>query len=335
MDVFQVITKVFLENRSAFAPKWVYAITANAEKRKTVMKKLIEIALVIFSAAVAGAENSYQFVPIAVPGSVPYSTSPSAINNNEVIAGYYQDSTDMGWHGFTYNTKEETWVYPIDDPNALPGSTYVTTINDSEVVGGFYLTGPTTSLGFTKSSGVFSDWPVDCYSQLTGRLAGINNTGIGVGNCTVSFVSTETFSWVWTHNKFTVFTCPSNATNSGATAINNHGEVVGWYDIGSSQSGYISSYSTCGTTVSYPGAVYTVLTGISDAGVAIGWVFPTNGIDFGFFYNISSGLFSQIPSPTVAKNGLVTQGMNNGGWFVGYYLDKNYNINGFFAKPRG
>jgi hypothetical protein len=50
------------------------------------MKKRIEIALLVFFAAAANAENSYEFVTIAVPGSVPYSTIPYTINNNEVIA---------------------------------------------------------------------------------------------------------------------------------------------------------------------------------------------------------------------------------------------------------
>jgi hypothetical protein len=81
------------------------------------MKKLVAVAFVVLTAAAASAATRYQFVTITVPGSVPYSTIPMGINNEYMIAGYYQDSATFGWHGFTYNLKKRT-CGPI--PSTIP-----------------------------------------------------------------------------------------------------------------------------------------------------------------------------------------------------------------------
>jgi hypothetical protein len=303
------------------------------QERKTIMKKLVAGAFVILTAVIASAATRYEFLTIAVPGSVPYSTIPMGINNNEVIVGYYQDNLG-GWHGFTYNESKRTWVYPIDYPVGPPGVTWATSINDSGVVGGYYEpeAGLGYTLAFTDSGGFFSPVIVYCTDgNLDNRLAGINNTGFTVGNC---FAGSQSFSWVWALGNPGLFTCPATAASSGAAAINNEGQVVGWYTSSASKGGgYVAGYSSCGYAVNYPGAIDSELTGINDSGTAIGWAFPKTGINLGFFYNISSGQFTKITPPTAAVSGLVTAGMNNSNWFVGYYIDKNYNNNGFFAKP--
>jgi len=298
------------------------------------MKKLIATALVVLTAVAASAATRYQFVTIAVPGSAPYSTIPMGINNEYMIAGYYQDSATLGWHGFTYNLKKRAWVYPIDYPGGAPGATWATSINDSGVVGGFYfpVAGLPYTLSFTDSAGDFSQLDVPCADGgLNNRLNGINNTGFTVGNC---FVGSQSYSWAWALGNPGVFTCPATAATSGAAAINNDGQVVGWYTSSPTQGGaYVAGYSNCGYAVSYPGARITELTGVNDSGEAIGWAAPANGYDHGFFYNISSATFTKIASPAAAVNGLVTAGMNNSNWFVGWYIDSNGNNNGYFARP--
>lgn len=302
------------------------------------MKKLIEVVLVILSAAVAHAATGFDFVTIAVPVAAPYTTYPTGINNNQVIVGYYEDKIGY-WHGFTYNTEKHTWVYPINDPNApMPYSTYATAINDSGVVAGYYTAGLhqgyNVTFGFTETSGVFSDVIVPCGSQLTTQIAGINNVGFTVGSCTISGLgASQMFSWVWALGDPTVFECPANELNSAASAINNNGQVVGWYLSSSNQNGgYVSGYGNCGYAVSYPGVVSSLLTGLDDYGTAIGWASPSNAAAFGFFYDISTAQFTRIKSPAAAKFGLITGGMNNNGSFVGYYVDQNGHNNAFVAK---
>ena len=298
------------------------------------MKKLVAVAFAVLTAAAASAATRYQFLTITVPGSVPYSTIPMGINNEYAIAGYYQDSATFGWHGFTYNLKKRTWVYPIDYPAGAPGATWATSINDSGVVGGFYqpVAGLPYTLSFTDAAGVFSQLDVPCADGgLDNRLAGINNTGFTVGNC---FVGAQSYSWVWALGNPGVFTCPATALTSGAAAINNNGQVVGWYTTSPTQGGaYVAGYGNCGYAVNYPGAIDTELTGVNDSGEAIGWAAAANAVDHGFFYTISSGKFAKIAPPAAAVNGLVTAGMNNSNWFVGWYIDNNYNNNGYFARP--
>jgi len=161
------------------------------------MKKIVAVAFVILTAAAASAATRYEVLTITVPGSAPYTTLPMAINNEEVIVGYYQDSANLGWHGFTYNEKKRTWVYPIDFPGGAPGATWGTAINDSGVVGGYYqpVAGIQDTFSFTDSAGIFSISNVACLDGgLNDSLAGINNTGFTVGYC---FVGSQSYSWVW------------------------------------------------------------------------------------------------------------------------------------------
>jgi hypothetical protein len=303
------------------------------------MKKLLEAALVILTAAAANALTLHEFLPITVPGSVPYTTIPTGINNKYVIAGYYQDSATMGWHGFTYNLNKRTWAYPIDDPNApAPGATWINAINDSGVVGGYYtLPSSTSTWGMLDSAGVFTDVFMDCIgigTNINAQVGGIDNVGYTAGSCqTVGFSGPQSLSWVWALGQPAIFTCPANAFNSFANAINNLGQVVGTYTIGNSQGGYVATYGNCVGAVDYAGATFTDLTGINDSGTAIGWALGTSSFAFGFFYDTANGQFTAIAGPAAAKYGWYTGGMNNSGWFVGYYVDKNGNNNGFVSRP--
>jgi hypothetical protein len=301
------------------------------------MKRLVEAVLIVLTVSAADALSLRKFVPITVPGSVRYTTIPTGINNEEVIAGYYQDSATKGWHGFTYNEKKGTWVYPIDDPNGVPGTTFINGINDSGVVAGYYtLPGSTAPWGMLDKAGVFTDEFIDCIgigTNINAQVGGINNAGYTTGSCqTVGFSGPQTLSWVWALGDPVLLTCPSNAFNTFANAINTGGQVVGTYTLGNSQGGFVAAYGNCVGAVNYPGGSFTDLTGINDSGTAIGWAFTT-GYAFGFYYNTANGQFTPISGPAGAPYGWYTGGINNSGWFVGYYVDKNGNNNGFYSEP--
>lgn len=213
----------------------------------------------------------------------------------------------MECHGFTYNVKKRTWVYPIDDPTApAPGATWVWGINDSGVLAGFYaIPASTATMGMLDQAGVFTDVFMDCIgigTNINTQVGGINNEGYTAGSCqTVGFSGPQIFSWVWALGDPTIFRCPANAFNSSARAINTGGLVVGSFTYGAADGGYVARYGNCFETVNYPGATNTELTGVNDSGTAIGWAFTTNY--FGFFYDTSSGQFTAITGPAAAKLG--------------------------------
>jgi hypothetical protein len=49
------------------------------------MKRFVEAVLIVFTAVAASAQRRYQFPTMTAPGSVPCTTIPTGINNENVI----------------------------------------------------------------------------------------------------------------------------------------------------------------------------------------------------------------------------------------------------------
>ena len=297
------------------------------------MKKLIGLSFVVFTTIAANAETRYQFWTISVPGSAPHATLPLGINNQDVIAGYYLDNKAFVWHGFTYDANKKVWVYPIDYPDA--NGTFATSINDSGELAGYFAGLSSTTEGMLDFGGAFSFELVPCPFFVSIQTNGVNNAGYTAGGCQQdALVGSGSLSWVWAQGNAVIFGCPTNGVSSTANAINNKGQVVGWYAVGSVVGGYLANYNgSCVTEVHFPGTAYTNLTGINDDGWAIGTGSSPNSPDVGFFYNTSSGQFTAITPPSGAVNGVAAMGLNNSGSWVGWYFDENNNAVAFYATP--
>ena len=81
---------------------------------------------------------------------------------------------------------------------------------------------------------------------------------------------------------------------SGALQINNRGDIVGYYAIGSQRHGFLLRDGIV-TTVDYPGSSYTQVNGISDTGVMIGQFRDASGHYHG--YVLRDGTFEQLDYP--------------------------------------
>jgi probable HAF family extracellular repeat protein len=117
---------------------------------------------------------------------------------------------------------------------------------------------------------------------------------------------------------FTSFADPLHLTNTLARDINDTGQIVGDYESFQAvfTTGFMYQNGTF-TTINFPGANYTVATGINNAGEVVGYYADGFTKVHGFTYD--NGTFTTIDSP----NGLGTwiSGINSKGQIVGYYSD--------------
>jgi uncharacterized membrane protein len=82
---------------------------------------------------------------------------------------------------------------------------------------------------------------------------------------------------------------------SGATQINNRGDISGWYsDVPGRRHGFVLRKGVL-TTVDYPGASFTQVNGISDAGAIFGHFIDAAGLVHGFL--LKDGVFEQLDYP--------------------------------------
>jgi len=251
----------------------------------------------------------------------------------------------------------------IDDPSAN-GYTRPEGINDNGQISGDYADAAGIFHGFIDNNGAFSaiNYPGAVNTVTNG---GINNTNLLVGSYSNGGGLN---AYVDSNGVFTSLNVPS-ASTSGASGINDQGQIVGWgingsyfafvlngnvyttfrvpgsistvaADINNSGQivGWFSNPSDNGfllsngvyTTIDYPGAVYSDAYGINNKGQVVGTYVDSNGQTHGFLW--SGGVFTTIDDPSA--NGYTRpMGINDNGQIVGYYLDAAGLTDGFEADP--
>jgi hypothetical protein len=278
-------------------------------------------AIAICCSAVASAQ--YKFVKINIPESL--STWALGISNKNEIVGYYETgSTDSPlYHGFwRTNGRPPVLQYPIDDPSA-DGFTELTSIDSSRLVVGAYEPPGVTVYGLFLNGGSYFSYFVPGYNGTWAN--GISDSGLVVGVC----AGPEPYSTAWAYTSragYRTFV-PPGAVSAGATAANSAGEVVGWYSDGSSVHGFLRDANENFTTLDYPGALSTYLTGISDTGVIAGYYYA----DFYQGFLLQSGVYSTVNVP--GQFNVELGQINKNGWFVGSYTTRKGKQIAFFAKP--
>src|SRR5580700_5595120 len=176
--------------------------------------------IAISTSAVSSAQ--YKFTTLSVPGST--STTVMGINNNNLIAGYYQNAAN-NIYGFTYNPNTSVWKYPISDPQA-PKDTYATATNTSGTLVGYYWVagkdyGMMEQAG-SKFSGVI---PQGCTENTI--VTGINDTGTMGGYCVNTGLNGQLQTVAWESYPTNVsFSC-FGSTFTAASAVNNWLLMVG------------------------------------------------------------------------------------------------------------
>jgi hypothetical protein len=105
----------------------------------------------------------------------------------------------------------------------------------------------------------------------------------------------------------------ANAQSTVASGINNSNVIVGSYYTDASNSTHGFEYANGKySTIDFPGASYTVATGISDTGDVVGW-YQLSGSNHGFLRH--AGAFTTIDHPQASSTMLT--GINKAGTIVG------------------
>jgi hypothetical protein len=172
-----------------------------------------------------GSNFTYISAIDALTAGTPAVSQALGINNNNVVAGFYNDANGNG-HAYTYTLS--TGAYKaVNIANAV--SAAATSINDSGEVAGFFTKSDNRTFGFVQNAtgGVISYFYVP-QMQVT-QLLGINNSGTAVGFFLDSnniahglYYSSTTGDWVQVND-------PDGVGGTVVNGINNKNELVGFF----------------------------------------------------------------------------------------------------------
>lgn len=268
------------------------------------------------------------------------------INNEGIIAGYF------GSGAAGHPNKGYALVPPFAQRDFInenfPGSvqTQVTGLNDHGVTVGFWSSQNTASMtnnnfGFYWVHGRFHNvnFPTgDNANPPVNQLLGVNNSGIAVGFYTNGGGSNRGYEYnIWTH-KFTRVLVPGAPQGTAgpsltAAAINNHGDVAGFYNKTASQvDAFLKLRSGKFITLAFPGATMTQAFGVNDSGEVVGSYTTGTGnaaVTHGFIYH--NGTYATVDIQ--GGSSTTVNGINDEGDLVGFYTDAKGNTDGFLALP--
>lgn len=198
----------------------------------------------------------------------------------------------------------------LDVPGAVSTSSYG--INDvGQIVGSYKTSGDSTSHGFLYDASGFTtiDVPSRQPSLPPGdtTLSGINNAGQIVG--TFSETSSHISRAFELDNNGITFIGPPGSVSTGAFGINNHDQIVGYFDNGSGfWRGFLYTEGAF-TTIAIPGVSISGPVAIND----LGQMLLRGDTYHGYLY--SNGVFTDIALPGT-RNSYV-YGINDAGQIVG------------------
>jgi len=294
----------------------------------------------------AAAAGGYQFVTIGSHRDRTFNQI-LGINNNGRIAAYFGSGAKGHPNkGFTINAPYAQGDIKSEN---FPGSvqTQVTGLNDDGVQVGFYSTQNTASavnnnFGFYFNgsfhkvvfpTGNNAKPPVD-------QLLGVNDHNIAVGFYNNSAGAARGYEFNLKTHKFSLVSKPGAPTGGKApsltaAAINNHGEVAGFYvTTGGVTDAFVKLASGKFTTFAVPGASATNAFGVNDNGTVVGTYTVGTGTaakTHGFLWN--PGHFTLNVDDPHGVGTTFLNGINNEGDIVGFYTDSAGNTDGLVAVP--
>jgi len=267
------------------------------------------------------------------------------INDEGVIAGYF----GSGAQG--HRNQGYLLLPPYGQGNYVnenfPGSvqTQVTGLNNRGVTVGFWSSMNNANMvndnhGFVEFGGHFrnADFPTGSpAAPPVDQLLGVNDSDVAVGFYTDANGNNHGYKYNINASRFTRVLDPSAPGASlTAAAINDHGDVAGFYtNPGTGNTdGFLLSHGHF-TDLAAPGASSTMALGVSNYGEVVGTYTVGSGssaVMHGFSWTPQHG-FSTVDDP----HGIGTttiNGVNDFGQLVGFYVDANGNTDGFLATPQ-
>jgi len=266
------------------------------------------------------------------------------INNEGIIAGYF------GSGAAGHPNRGYTLVPPFAQHSFLnenfphSAQTQVTGLNDQGVTVGFWSMQNTASMtdnnfGFYEQHGRFHEvnFPIgDAASPPVDQLLGVNNREIAVGFFTNNAGLSRGYEYNIRTHRFSRVEIPG-ARGLGpsltATAINNLGDVAGFYNKTSMQvDAFLKLHSGRFITLAYPGAAMTQAFGVNDSDEVVGTYTTGTGnaaVTHGFTWK--DGKYASVNISGASSTAI--NGVNDEGDLVGFFTDAKGNTDGLLALP--
>lgn len=266
------------------------------------------------------------------------------INDQGVIAGYF------GSGAAGHPNRGYALIPPFAQHSFLnenfprSAQTQVTGLNDDDVTVGFWSKQNNASMtdnnfGFYEQDGRFHDvnFPIgDAASPPVDQLLGVNNRGIAVGFFTNNGGLSRGYEYNIRTHRFTRVEIPG-ARGLGpsltAAAINNRGDVAGFYNKTSAQvDAFLKLHSGKFITLAYPGATMTQAFGVNDSDEVVGTYTTGTGnaaVTHGFTWR--NGKYTRVNISGASSTAV--NGVNDLGDLVGFFTDAKGNTDGFLALP--
>jgi hypothetical protein len=256
--------------------------------------------LAVLFAALSGTASAQAATLIPVP-EVPGSTATlvTAINDDNVIAGYYETASD-GVHGF-YGTLGGNYTTLDFDQVNYPG-TELRGINDKGLIVGVANVNQGTTyeiLEFERSANGTMNAITSDGSPIHGIVGGINSKGVFAAEDFHDDLTADGFTGKKAKAK-TMVDLGFTALRVRPRAALESGDVIGYTKVDNS-TGYQGFILHSGTAslIDYPdqNATQTLFEGANSKGIVSGIWEDSNGDEFGFVYDSRKAAFTPFSIP--------------------------------------
>jgi hypothetical protein len=287
--------------------------------------------LLLLSSVEASA-TSFNFQTVDDPKDTTFNQL-LGINNAGTIAGYFGSGADANHpnKGFTIAPSYVAGGTFTNENFPRSLQTQITGINNNGLTVGFWVDGGGNNFGFVDNKGVFtkvvnplSPTAANGTPQVNQLLA-VNDYNLAAG----FYLLDNGNSQAYTYNINTAKFSPVNigARSTTAAAINNAGDVGGFYNSGNTTQGFILSGGKL-VSLQYPNATSTQVLGLNNTGLADGVYTDSKGVMHGFLYNRATKTFTSVDAPNDA-NGQVQattlNGLNDKSQLTGFFVDGKTN----------
>ena len=250
------------------------------------------------------------------------------INDSGLIAGFY-GSGAMGHPNQGYLLMPPNAYTAVNDPKFV--QTQLTGLNNHGISVGYnYPTNKGTTVdnqfGFYFNGSTFTDvnnpktphCPTGCMSGviIENQLLGVNDHNIAVGFYNDGSGNSHGYTYNIATNAYSPdIKASATASSTTAAAINNSGEIAGFFTDATGTHGFLDNGGTF-TTVNAPGATQTDLLGLNNKGLAVGFD-VVNGVTHGIVFYINSDTFVTLTDPNATGDITNFNGINDLNQIVG------------------
>jgi hypothetical protein len=264
-------------------------------------------------------QPQYRFIAITVP--VP--SEALGINDSGLVTGAYVDPVTGGWTSFVLESGN--LITGIEAPGAT--DTILGPANIWGVESGNYG-------NETNQRPVFHDIRRGTYAPLPeipgmpyNNGNGINDFGRGVG---VAYASGDIntggnglgTNWFWDGREYSFFTVPGATYGASVGGLNDWDQISGYYvDSTGTPHGFVKDGPNY-TTLSVPGAAYTIGGAINNEGTVTGLYVNPDTSHHGFIW--SKGRFITVDANVPGSIGTEWVGLNDDGDLAGIYFDATH-----------